>query len=287
MSDGRARGPKVRLFVAGDLEPGATIGLTPGQAHYLKHVMRMEAGAQVSLFNGRDGEWLGRIDGLGRGWGSLSLTDRRREQAREPDLWLVFAPIKRARIDFLAEKATELGVSALWPVFTRHSAVTRVNVERLRANAVAAAEQCERLTVPEVFEPVAFDELLARWPRERRLIVCDESGAAPPIAEVLGGVRGPPPDLPSPAVAGFAKAGGFGPQGGAEAAGWALLTGPEGGLARSELDALNDLPFVTRVGLGPRILRADTAAVAALACWQALLGDWRAPPDAGTAATSE
>jgi 16S rRNA (uracil1498-N3)-methyltransferase len=263
MSDGKPRGPKVRLFVAGDLKPGATVGLTPGQAHYLKHVMRMEAGAQVSLFNGRDGEWLGRIDGLGRGWGSLSLTDRRREQAQERDLWLVFAPIKRARIDFLAEKATELGVAALWPVFTRHSAVMRVNVERLRANAVEAAQQCERLTVPEVFEPVTFDELVARWPRERRLIVCDESGGAPPIAEVLGGMRG------------------------AEAASWALLTGPEGGLARSELDALGDLPFVTKVGLGPRILRADTAAVAALACWQALLGDWRAPPHAGTAETSE
>jgi 16S rRNA (uracil1498-N3)-methyltransferase len=263
MTDAKPRGPKVRLFVEGDLALGATVGLTPGQAHYLKHVMRMEAGAELALFNGRDGEWLGRIDGLGRGWASVSLVEQRREQAQERDLWLVFAPIKRARIDFLAEKATELGVRALWPVFTRHSVITRVNTERLRANAVEAAEQSERLTVPEVFEPVTFDELVARWPRQRRLVVCDESGAAAPIAEVLGGMRG------------------------AEGEGWALLTGPEGGLARSELDALGELPFVTKVGLGPRILRADTAAVAALACWQALLGDWRGAPHAGTAATSE
>jgi 16S rRNA (uracil1498-N3)-methyltransferase len=233
------------------------VGLSPGQAHYLKHVMRMEAGGLVALFNGRDGEWLGRVEAVGRGWCSVTLTGRRREQAQEPDLWLVFAPIKRARIDFLAEKATELGVTALWPVFTRNSVISRVNTERLRANAIEAAEQSERVTVPEVFEPLALADLLARWPADRRLVVCDESGAAPPIADALG--------------AEARSAGG--------AAGrWALLTGPEGGLARSELDALGELPFVTRVALGPRILRADTAALAALACWQALVGDWQSRP---------
>lgn len=246
--------PKVRLYVKADLGPGASVGLSPGQAHYLKHVMRMETGAALALFNGRDGEWLGRIEALRRGWCSVGLTRRRREQAREPDLWLVFAPIKRARIDFLAEKATELGVAALWPVFTRNTVISRVNTERLRANAVEAAEQSERLTVPEVFEPVALADLIARWPQDRRLVVCDETGAARPIAEALGAERR---------------------RGGGAAAGWALLTGPEGGLARSELDALDELPFVTRVALGPRVLRADTAALAALACWQALIGDWQ------------
>ncbi len=251
MTDSEAREPRVRLFVDADLAPGASVGLAPSQAHYLKHVMRMDPGGVVAVFNGRDGEWLARIDGLGRGWASLGLVSLRREQTREPDLWLVFAPIKRARIDFLAEKATELGVRALWPVFTRRSVITRVNTDRLRANAVEAAEQSERLTVPEVFEPATFAELVEGWPPDRHLVVCDESGGGAPIAEALADARA---------------------EAGAE---WALLTGPEGGLTRSELDALGRLPFVTRVGLGPRVLRADTAAVAALACWQALLGDWR------------
>ncbi|HEX9836481.1 MAG TPA: 16S rRNA (uracil(1498)-N(3))-methyltransferase, partial [Alphaproteobacteria bacterium] len=182
-------------------------------------------------------------------------------QLASPDLWLVFAPVKRARIDFVAAKATELGVSALRPVLTRHTAVERVNVERLRANAIEAAEQCDRLDVPEVAAPVALDALIEDWPAGRRLMLCDESGAAPPVAAALA------------------------PFAAAPAAPWAVLTGPEGGFAGSELDALKKREFVTAVSLGPRTLRADTAALAALSCWQALVGDWRAPPS-GSAGVS-
>ena len=252
-ADGRTA---TRLYVDADLAAGQSLGLDHARAHYLRHVLRLDAGAQVALFNGRDGEWLARIDGFGKGWCSLTIGERRRLQTVDRDLWLVFAPIKRARIDFVAEKATELGVTALQPVFTRFTAMTRVNTERLRANAVEAAEQTERLSVPEIFEPLPLAKLLADWPTERRLLVCAEAGPARPIAVVLSEIA------QEPAV---------GPGAGLQP--WAVLTGPEGGFARSELDALGKLPFVTPVGLGPRVLRADTAALAALACWQAILGD--------------
>ena len=245
-----------RLYVDDPLEAERTLGLDHGRAHFLRSVLRLARGAQLALFNGRDGEWLARIDGLGKGWASLVVESRRRPQDRPPDLWLLFAPIKRARIDFLVEKATELGVSVLQPVVTRHTDVTRVNTGRLAANAREAAEQCERLSVPEVREPSELFACLALWPPGRRLLVCAESGAARPLDQVLRQAEAQ------------------------EAAPWAVLTGPEGGFARSELDALGKLAFVTPVSLGPRVLRADTAALAALACWQAVLGDGaeRPPP---------
>ena len=227
----------------------------------LLQVLRVKAGDRVGLFNGGDGEWLDRIDGFGKGWCSLTVNRRSRPQMAEPDLWLLFAPIKRARVDFLVQKATELGVSGLWPVFTRHTQMARVNTDRLRVNAIEAAEQCGRLSVPEIFEPAAFDDAIARWPRDRRLLLCEERGTAPPVAEVLA-----------------SEAGKIGAEG-CPRVPWAVLIGPEGGFARSELDALHDLAFVRPVGLGPRILRAETAALAALTCWQALLGDWRAGDD--------
>jgi 16S rRNA (uracil1498-N3)-methyltransferase len=242
--------PDARLHVAADLAGGLSVTLDSAQAHYLKTVLRLAPGAVVALFNGRDGEWLGRVDGFGKGTGSVTLLEQRRPQEPEPDLWLVFAPIKRARIDFLAEKATELGVSELRPVYTGRTVVGRINLARLRANAIEAAEQTERLTVPELREPENLAALLAHWPAERRLLLCDESGAAAPIAQVL-----------QEAASGR----------------WAVLVGPEGGFAETELDALRKLPFVCSVGLGPRVLRADTAALAALAVVQALIGDWRAP----------
>ena len=240
--------PNTRLFVAPDLAAGLSVELDEGQAHYLRSVLRLVPGDPVALFNGRDGEWLGTIAGIGKGWCTVALAERRRKQAAEPDLWLVFAPIKRARIDYLAEKATELGVSALCPVFTDRTIVERINLERLRANAVEAAEQTDRLTVPELRQPQALAQLLADWPAFRRLLLCDESGTSPPIAEALQGME------PGP---------------------WAVLVGPEGGFTDRELDALRKLPFVCGVGLGPRLLRADTAALAALAAFQALAGDWR------------
>jgi 16S rRNA (uracil1498-N3)-methyltransferase len=241
---------KARLYVAADLALGLSVELGPPQAHYLKTVLRLAPGALVALFNGRDGEWLGQIDAFGKGSCSVALAEQRRPQQAEPDLWLVFAPIKRARIDFLVEKATELGVSELRPVHTERTIVGRVNLDRLRANAVEAAEQTERLGVPAVRAPEPLATLLACWPADRRLLLCDESGGSPPIGEALQG---------------------------AAPGRWAVLVGPEGGFVQRELDGLRKLPFVCPVGLGPRVLRADTAALAALAVYQALIGDWSAP----------
>jgi 16S rRNA (uracil1498-N3)-methyltransferase len=252
--------PATRLYVEAALAPGQAVGLDHGQAHFLRSVLRLAPGARLAVFNGRDGEWLAEIEALGKGWCSLTLLEQRRLAEPEPDLWLVFAPIKRARIDFMAEKATELGCSLLQPVMTRFTAVSRVNEERLAANAREAAEQCERLTVPVVRETVGFGQLLDGWPAGRRLLVCAEWGEARPIADALQAIRAESPGDAGP---------------------WAVMTGPEGGFAESELDALRKLPFVTPVGLGPRILRADTAALAAIACWQAVLGDGaRRPPAA-------
>ncbi|MFQ6018773.1 MAG: 16S rRNA (uracil(1498)-N(3))-methyltransferase [Kiloniellaceae bacterium] len=252
---------ETRLYVAADLDAGRQVGLDHARAHYLRSVLRLQRGAKLAVFNAQDGEWLARIGGLGKGWCSLEIESQRRPPEPEPDLWLVFAPIKRARIDFIAEKATELGCSLLQPVITRHTVVTRVNCERLAANAREAAEQCGRLSVPEVRAPLDLGALIAGWPSERRLLLCAASGEARPIAEALAEAR-----------AADSSAG---------AAPWAAMTGPEGGLAQSELDALRDLPFVTPVGLGPRLLRADTAALAALACWQAVLGGGRLRPPGG------
>ena len=251
---------ETRLYLEDDLAPGATIGLDHARAHFLRSVLRLQRGAGLALFNGRDGEWLARLDGLGKGWASLSVERRLRAQHASPDLWLLFAPIKRARIDFLAEKATELGVARLQPVMTQFTSVSRVNSERLAANAREAAEQCGRLDVPLVAEPRALFDLLGDWPATRPLLVCAESGAAVPIARALNELA---------------------PKGGAAPQPCAVLTGPEGGFAPSELDALTNLPFVTTVGLGPRILRADTAALTALSLWQAILGDGADRPDRG------
>ena len=253
MSEGADR-VATRLFVEEPLQAGATLGLDHARAHFLRSVLRLKRGARIAVFNGRDGEWAARLDALGKGWASLVVEDQRRGQEPGPDLWLVFAPIKRARLDFLVEKAVELGVSRLQPVMSRHTSVSRVNRERLAANAREAAEQCERLEVPEVGEARPLFDVMGDWPRERRLLVCSERGAGEPLSAVL--------------EAAAAQA----------AVPWAMLVGPEGGFARSELDGLRKLPFVTPVGLGPRILRADTAALYALACWQAVLGDGATRP---------
>lgn len=241
---------ETRLFVSADLAAGGNVGLETDQTHYLKNVLRLGPGARVALFNGRDGEWVAEIDGIGKGWTSLTLIDQSRPQSDDPDIWLVFAPIKRARIDFTAQKATELGASMLWPVLTERTIVDRVKTDRLLANAIEAAEQTARLSVPEIREPVRLDALLDAWPADRPLIVCDETGAGNPIAHVLS----------EPPFKGGTPCG--------------LLIGPEGGFADRELDRLRQSSFVTPVSLGPRLLRADTAALAALACWQALAGDW-------------
>ena len=246
---------KVRLFVAAALAPGASVPLSSDQAHYAGKVMRLDPGDPVLLFNGRDGEWRARLETLGRKGAAAVAEARTRAQVPESDTGLLFAPLKKSALDFLIAKATELGATTLRPVATRRTAAGRVNLARLRAQAVEAAEQCARLTVPDVRPLEALDRALGDW-RGPRLFVADESGAGVPVAEAFAG-------------AGAAT----GPNGPA-----AFLVGPEGGFERSELDALARLPFVTRIALGPRLLRAETAAIAALACWQALAGDGRALP---------
>jgi 16S rRNA (uracil1498-N3)-methyltransferase len=242
--------PKARLYLIQPLMAGAVLELGAEQAHHLRTVLRLAAGAPVAAFNARHGEWLCRIGEAGRDRTSLIVQRRLRgpEVEVESDLWLLFAPIKRARLDWVIEKATELGVAALLPIWTRHTQAERLNLGRLQTHAVAAAEQSERLSVPELRDPQPLDAVLAAWPVERRLIVCDETGGGAPIAAAMAQLA------PGPA---------------------GLLTGPEGGFADAELDSLSKFPFVTRVGLGPRVLRADTAALAALSVFQAVAGDWR------------
>jgi 16S rRNA (uracil1498-N3)-methyltransferase len=239
-------GGKVRLYVKAALGGGARI-MPDAQAHYLLHVMRAKPGERVSLFNGHDGEWLAVIAEVTKKSCTLICEKRTRQQSGTPDVWLCFAPIKKTPADYVVQKATELGVSALVPVFTRRTIVTRVNSERMAANAIEAAEQSDRLTVPEIREPVSLEKLLAAWPRERRIVFCDEGGDAMPIAAALSGITKTP---------------------------CAILTGPEGGFDPAERERIRSCEFVLPVTLGPRILRADTAALAALAVWQALQGDW-------------
>jgi 16S rRNA (uracil1498-N3)-methyltransferase len=237
-----------RLFVAARLEPGATVTLHKDQAHYLGNVLRLGQGDNLLLFNGRDGEWWAELGALGKKGAEARLDHQTRPQEDGPDLHYLFAPLKRARLDYMVQKATELGVSALRPVITRHTVAERVKAERLHANAVEAAEQCGILRVPEIHEPEKLGKLLERWEEGRKLIFADEG--APHISPVEALVTLPPGPL-------------------------AVLIGPEGGFEREERAALLAKPFVLPISLGPRIMRADTAAVAALALVNAVLGDWR------------
>jgi 16S rRNA (uracil1498-N3)-methyltransferase len=238
-----------RLYIPAQLASGIAVELLAAQAHRLRNVLRLAPGAAVAAFNERDGEWLCELAEIGQRGARVAVRRQLRAPEHEADLWLLFAPIKRARLDWLVEKATELGATALVPVLTQRTQPERLNRERLRALAIAAAEQSERLSVPQINIAEPLDRVLAVWSAGRRLVLCDESGAGMPIAEAL---------------AGFARQ-----------APAALLVGPEGGFTDRELDALGKLPIVTRVGLGPRVLRAETAAVAALAVFQAIAGDWR------------
>jgi 16S rRNA (uracil1498-N3)-methyltransferase len=240
---------KLRLFVDVALSQGAHVSIEAAQAHYLLHVMRAQTGDRVRLFNGREGEWRAVIKQAGRHGLQLACEIQTEPQGEVPDLWLIFAPIKKTPADYVAQKATELGVRVLQPVLTRRTIVRRVNADRLRANAIEAAEQSGRLSVPEI-RPVRDLELLLRdWPRDRRLLFCDESGGAP-IADALNAAR-------------------------TENACWGVLTGPEGGFAPEERTLIRKSSQVVPVSLGPRIMRADTAALAALGIWQAICGDWR------------
>jgi 16S rRNA (uracil1498-N3)-methyltransferase len=240
-------GGKVRLYVEAALGDGVRVTPSDPQAHYLLHVMRAQKGDRVSLFNGSDGEWLAVIAEVSKRSCVLACEKQTRMQSGTPDLWLCFAPIKKTPADYVVQKATELGVSALVPVFTRRTIVARVNTERMTSNAIEAAEQSDRLTVPDVPEPVTLEKLLAAWPHDRRVLFCDEGGDAKLIAEAVTNT--------------VAKR-------------WAILTGPEGGFDPAERNLIRSHDFVTPVSLGPRILRADTAALASLSILQALKGDW-------------
>jgi 16S rRNA (uracil1498-N3)-methyltransferase len=237
---------KIRLHVDQPLGPGQPVPLTREQAHYLFGVMRLGAGDPVLAFNGRDGEWLAEALPEGRRGGALGCLSYVRPPAPPPDLWLLFAPIRKERTAFIVEKAVEMGVAAILPVRTAFTNAERLRTDRLRAHAVEATEQCGATVVPEVADLAPLDTVLAGWPADRRLMVCDEGRAGQPA-----GLAGAPP----------------GP--------WAILIGPEGGFSAAERARLSALPFAHPVSLGPRILRADTAAVAALTLWQVALGDWR------------
>lgn len=236
---------RIRLFIDHPLGTGQPVPLDAAQAHYLGGVMRLSPGAVIEVFNGRDGAWSARIASAGKRGGSLDVLEQTAPQRNPPDLWLVFAPIKKARTDFIVEKAAEMGAARILPVQTEFTNSERIRQDRLQAHAVEAAEQCGGTFVPAIADLAPLPRLLDGWDASRRILWADEAVAGP--ADTLAGLpRGP----------------------------WAILIGPEGGFSDAERARLRALPFVNRISLGPRILRADTAAVAALALWQAALGDW-------------
>ncbi|NSX56195.1 16S rRNA (uracil(1498)-N(3))-methyltransferase [Parasulfitobacter algicola] len=242
---------KIRLYVDHPLGKAQTIPLEQAQAHYLFGVMRQNIGAHVLLFNSRDGEWLATITQAAKRKGTLTCVEQTRPLQMPPDLWLLFAPIKKARTDFIVEKAAEMGAAQIMPVQTDFTNSDRIRQDRLQAHAIEAAEQCGGTYVPKVTALQKLDRVLDDWPTDRQLIFCDEE-------KVGQGLSLKP---------GHAAKGEHQPS--------AILIGPEGGFSPPERMRLIALPFVTTISLGPRILRADTAAVAAMTLWQDRLGDWR------------
>ena len=237
-----------RLFVADALNQGIAFTLGKDQANYLLTVLRMTEGAELLVFNGRDGEWRARLAQPAKKRADLTPVEQTRPQPAPSDLHYLFAPLKQGRMDYMVQKAVEMGAGVLQPVLTRHTQIHRLNIDRLAANAREAAEQCGILSIPETCEPVKLDALLTGWDTSRRIVFCDEgAGSQNPLA-VLDTI---------------------------EERRLALLVGPEGGFSEAERRTLLALPHVTAIPLGPRILRADTAAVAALAVLQATIGDWR------------
>jgi 16S rRNA (uracil1498-N3)-methyltransferase len=238
---------KIRLFVDHPLGEAQSVPLNRDQAHYLFGVMRLAIGASILLFNGRDGEWLADVVAAGKRGGELLVQSQTKPLQMPPDLWLLFAPIKKARTDFIVEKAAEMGAARIVPVQTEFTNAERIRQDRLQAHAVEAAEQCGGTFVPEVAGLQKLDRLLADWPQGRKLMFCDEEQAGRSSALTDVSADG----------------------------GWAILIGPEGGFSGRERRQLRGLEFAQSVSLGPRILRADTAAVAALTLWQQQLGDWK------------
>lgn len=236
---------KVRLYVEHPLGEGQSVPLERDQAHYLFGVMRLAVGTHILLFNGQDGEWRAEVVQASKRGGELACREQTKPLQMPPDLWLIFAPIKKARTDFIVEKAAEMGAARIMPVQTEFTNSDRIRQDRLQAHAVEAAEQCGGTYVPEVTDLQKLDRLLADWPEDRKLMFCDEAevGSAKRLAAETGDK-------------------------------WAILIGPEGGFSPKERDRLHSHPATHVVALGPRILRAETAAVAALTIWQQALGDW-------------
>ncbi len=237
---------KLRLFVDGPLGAGQTVLLTKEQAQRLFTVMRLAVGDFVALFNGTDGEWHAEVMEAGKRKGVLLCRDQSAPQLNPPDLWLLFAPIKKARTEFIVEKATEMGVARVFPVQTRYTNAERLKHDRLQAHMVAAAQQCGGTYVPPLEPAQKLAKLLDHWPGDRHLLFCDETKVGQPVTPLQNAPRGK----------------------------WAIVIGPEGGFSPDETARLRAMPQATSISLGPRILRADTAAVAALTLWQHALGDW-------------
>lgn len=249
-----------RLFVDSALAAGSTAAISAEQAHYLLHVMRVKPGEELRLFNPRDGEWLASVKAISKRAIEIVPEKKLRDHKPGGDVTLCAAPIKKAHFDFMIEKATELGVTSIQPVLSERTQIREVNVERVRSIAIEAAEQSERLDIPDIRKPVTLAELIAHWPKDCVPVVCAEWGEAMNAYEALVGLQSdriPPP------------------QGGRTSMKAAIVSGPEGGFAAAELEALRKLPSAMFIRLGPRILRADTAAISALTLWQALCGDWR------------
>ncbi len=240
-----------RIFITEPLIENTGVQLDDGQGKYLTRVMRLEDGAPVRVFNGADGEWRARLEQLSGKKVSVVPESKTREQVETPDLTLLFAPLKKTRTDFVVEKACELGVRRIQPVMTERTQSSRVRSDRLQSVVIEAAEQTERMDVPMVEDDLPLAGALDKWDPSRPLYFCDEGGDAQPMSRVLAETE-------------------FGPAG--------ILIGPEGGFSPAERLLLRKLPFVTPVTLGPRILRAETAAVSALTLWQSLVGDWRDTP---------
>lgn len=236
---------KIRLYVDHPLGVGQSVPLTRDAANYLFAVMRLTVGDQVLLINGRDGEWLAQVAVANKRNAILTVTENTRPLQMPPDLWFMFAPIKKARTDFIVEKATEMGAARIIPVQTEYTNAPRLRQDRLQAHAVEAAEQCGGTYVPGVDDIQPLDEMIENWPAGRALMFCDETlcGQSVPLTKTE---RGP----------------------------WGILIGPEGGFSEREREKLRSMPGATAISLGPRILRADTAAVVALTVWQLTLGDW-------------
>ena len=237
-----------RLYVSDDLADGVNIACNTSQTDYFLNVLRLKSGSAILVFNGRDGEWRAELNQVKPNDCTLTMLQQVRPQASGPDIHYLFAPLKRARLDYMVQKATEMGVAVLRPVITQRTNVDRVNLERMRVNAIEAAEQCGILRIPMVEDPVKLGPMLESWDPARALIYCDEAASRCAPVETLAGVT-------------------VGPIG--------VLVGPEGGFGAEEQDMLRRQSFVVRLSLGPRVLRADTAAVAVLALVNAVLGDWQ------------